>query len=64
MRRRSTIDETPRAGPTKILRDILEHGIMDGSRCSRELAEGSDMVANIRATRNVGIDELTKKGAI
>ena len=32
MRRRSAVDETPRAGPTKIARDTLKHGIMDGSR--------------------------------
>ena len=36
---------------------------MDCSRCSRELAERCDMVANIWATRDVGIHELTKKGA-
>ena len=64
MRRRSTIDETPRAGPTEISRDILEHGIMDSSRCSRELAESGDVIANIRATRNVGVHELPKKGAV
>ena len=64
MRKRSAVDETPRAGPTKISRDILEHGTMDGSRCSRDFAEGSGVVANIRATRNVGIHELTKKGAV
>ena len=36
MRRRLAIVETPRAGPTEISSDILEHGIMDGSRCSFE----------------------------
>ena len=64
MRRRSTIDETPPASPTKISRNILEHGIMDGSRRSRELAESTDVVANITATRNVGVHEFSKKRAV
>ena len=64
MQRRSAIDETPGAGLTKISRDIFEHSIMDGSRYSRELAEGSDVIANIRVTRNVGVHELSKEGAV
>ena len=64
MRRRSTIDETPRAGPTEILCDIIKHGVINCSRCSRELAESGYVIANIRATRNIGIHELSKKGVI
>ena len=64
MRRRSSIDETPQSGPTEISRDIFEHGIVDGTRRSRELAEGGDMVPNVRATRHISIHELTKKGSV
>ena len=64
MRTRATIDETPRTGPPKVSCNTFEHGIVDGRRSGREFAEGSDVVANIRATRNVGVHELPKKGVV
>ena len=58
------LTDSLRAGLTKISRNVLEHGIMYGSRCSRELAESGDVIANIRATRDVGVHELPKKGVV
>ena len=64
MRRRSAIYKTPQAGPSKISCKVFKHGIMDGSRRCGELAESGDMIPNVRTTRHLGVDELTKKGAI
>ena len=52
------------AGWMKVSCGIFKHGVMDCSRCSGELADSGDMIADMRATRNIGVHELTKKGAI
>ena len=64
MLRRLTIDQTPQAGAAKVSCDIFKHGIMDCSRCSGEFAESGDVISYIGTTCDIGVHELTKKGAV
>jgi len=48
---------------TKVLGNMLQVGEVDIMRAGRELGEGSDSIANVRAANDIGIHEFTKQGA-